>query len=200
MPMQMWKAEKSLFRFVLFVLLAFALTFPIIAAAQVETIDATARGTSTQMGKIVSIKLLIKSYSTQEDRQTLVDAFKKGQSQGLAKALEKMKTVGQIQTPGRVGYGVAYVVSAPTPTGRKIRFVTNRKLAFGEVAQNTRSTAYDLTAGEIDINDQDPKQSSGTLLPAAQLTVNSEGGLTWELNKNPWELTNIIDWKAKEKD
>lgn len=181
-------------------LLSSALFFSVVAAAQVETIDSTARGTSTQMGKIVNVKLVINNYSTPEDRQALVEAFKSGQNTGLAKALEKMKPVGQFQTPGRVGYGLAYVNVTSTPTGRKIQFVTNRKLAFGEVANNTRSTAFNLTAGEININEQDPKQSSGILYPAAQLTINSDGNLQWELNKNPWQLTNIIDWKNKGKD
>ena len=178
---------------------ALALVFPILAAAQVETIDATARGTSTQMGKIINIKLNITQYSTDADRQALVEAFKKGQSEGLAKALEKMKPVGQIRLPGTTGYGLAYVVSIPTDTGRKIRFVSNRKIAFGEAAKGTRSQSYNLTAGEININDKDPKASKGTLLPAAQLIINKDGNLEWNLYQNPWDLTNIIDWtKGKE--
>jgi hypothetical protein len=175
------------------------LAFPLVGFAQVETIDATARGTSTQMGKIINIKLHIKSYSTQQDRQVLIDAFQKGQSQELAKALEKMKTVGQIRIPSRTGYGVSYIVSIPTETGRKIRFVTNRKIAFGEVSANTRSEAFDLTAGEINIDSEDPKKSSGVLYPATQLIVNKDGNLEFQLNQNPWELTNIIDWTKKTK-
>jgi len=178
------------------------LMIPVCAIAQVETIDATARGTSTQMGAMGPVKLIINNFSTPEDRQVLVDAFNKGQNQGLVKALEKMKSAGQLQVPstGRVGYPVAYVISIPTDTGRKIRFVTNRKIAFGEAYANSPSQAYDLTAGEIIINDQDPKKSSGQLFPATQLVINSEGQLQWELRKNPWELVNIIDWtKGKEK-
>lgn len=186
--------------FVIVTMSTIALTFPGFAAGQVERIDATARGTSTQMGRIITITLIISQFSTPEDRQVLVDAFKKGQNQGLADALSKMKGVGRIQIPGTVGYELAYVAAVPTPTGRKIRFVTNRKIAFREAAWNTPSKAYDLTAGEVDINEQDKKQSGGVLFPAAQLTVNSEGALQWELNKNPWQLTNIIDWKGKGKE
>jgi len=179
---------------------ALALVFPVFATAQVETIDATARGTSTQMGKIINIKINITEFSTQEDRQALIKAFQQGQSQGLAKALEKMKPVGQLRLPGTTGYGLAYVMSVPTESGRKVRFVTNRKIAFGEAARNTRSQSYDLTAGEIIINDANPKESKGTLLPATQLIVNKEGNLEWNLYQNPWDLTNIIDWtKGKEK-
>lgn len=168
------------------------------AADAKETIDATARGTSTQMGRDISIKVLIYSYSTEEDRQTLKAAFAKGQSQGLADALSKMKAVGRIQIPGTLGYELGYVRMIPTPTGRKIRFAANRKIAFGEAYGNTQSQAFNLTAGEFDLNDKDKNKSTGVLFPATQLIINKEGELQFELYQNPWNLTNIIDWNAKE--
>lgn len=168
------------------------------AADTKETIDATARGTSTQMGKDVSIKVLIYNVSTAEDRQALKEAFAKGQNQGLADALSKMKAAGRIQIPGTVGYEIAYVRVIPTPTGRKIRFVANRKIAFGEAYQNTQSQAYNLTAGEFDLNDKDKNKSTGVLFPAAQLIINKAGELQFDLRQNPWKLTNIIDWNAKD--
>ena len=161
---------------------------------KVETIDATATGTSTQMGRVVSVKVTIYDYSTDEDRQILMESFKKGQNQGLVNALTKMKSVGRIAITGTVGYDLSYIRLVPTPTGRKIRFVTNRPLRFGEAYYNTQTTAYNLTAGEIEINDSDKDKSAGVLYPAAQLVINKEGQLEFQLNKNPWKLVNIIDW------
>jgi hypothetical protein len=163
---------------------------------KIETIDATAMGTSTQLGRTVGVKITIYQYSTPEDRQVLVDAYKKGQHQGLVKALSDMKSVGRIAITGTVGYDLAYVTLIPTPTGRKIRFATNRLIRFGEAYYNTQSTAYDLTAGEIDLNDSDKNKSGGVLYPAAQLIINKKGELQIELRKNPWKLVNIIDWNA----
>ena len=162
------------------------------AASAQETIDATAMGTSTQLGKNTSVKLIITSYSTAADKKRLDDAFAKGQNQGLVDALQNMKSVGRIQIPGTLGYDLAYVRSIPTPTGRTIRFVTNRKIAFGEAYRNTQSQAYNLTGGEINIDDTDNKKSAGVLYPAAQLVINKEGDLQIELRKNPWRLNNII--------
>ena len=179
------------------IVLVATLTMAVFAAAQVETIDATARGTSTQMGSNFSIKVIISQFSTPEDRETLKEAFLKGANKGLTDALSKMKGAGRIQIPGTVGYELAYADTIPTPTGRKIRFVTNRRITFQEAARNTRSTAYTLTAGEIDINDQDKNKSTGVLYPAAQLIINSDGELQLELLRNPWQLVNIIDWKPK---
>jgi hypothetical protein len=165
-----------------------------------ETIDATAMGTSTQMGKTVSIKVIINRYSTQEDRQVLVAAFKKGQHQGLVKALQDMKPVGRISIPGTLGYDLSYIALIPSPTGRKIRFAANRWIRFGEAYNNTQSQSFDLTAGEFDLNDADNKKSSGVLYPASQLIINKQGQLQFELRQNPWKLVNIIDWNGAGKE
>ena len=186
----MRKILRPLSMFTGFLLLGTA--FLINAAGAQETIDATAQGTSTQLGKNISIKLIITSYSTAADKKRLDDAFAKGQNQGLVDALQNMKSVGRIQIPGTLGYDLAYVRSIPTPTGRTIRFVTNRKIAFGEAYRNTQSQAYNLTGGEINIDDTDNKKSAGVLYPAAQLVINKEGDLQIELRKNPWKLNNII--------
>lgn len=173
------------------------LTFPLLAAAQLETIDFTARGTGTQLRHTVTIRLIITQWSTPEDKQTLVNAFKQGQQQGLVNALQRMRSAGRIQIPGTVGFDLAYAESIPTPTGRRVRFITNRRIAFAEAAWNTRSRAFDITAGEININDQEARQSSGTLLPATQITINRDGDLQFNLFQNPWNLINIIDWRAR---
>jgi hypothetical protein len=161
---------------------------------KVGVIDATARGTSTELGKIVNVKVTIYQFSTPEDREILVDAFKKGQNKGLVNALTKMNAVGRIAVTGTIGYDLSYIRLISTPTGRKIRFVTNRMLRFGEVYYNSQTIAYNLTAGEFDLNDSDKDKSTGVLYPAAQLVVNKEGQLEFQLNRNHWDLTNIIDW------
>ena len=178
------------------VLLAAAI--PAISAddRKTETIDATAMGTSTQMGKTVSVKVTINQFSTEADRQVLVAAFKKGQHQGLVKALQDMKPVGRIAITGTLGYDLSYIALIPSPTGRKIRFAANRWIRFGEAYNNTQSQSFDLTAGEFNLNDKDKKKSSGVLYPASQLIINKQGQLQFELRQNPWNLVNIIDWNG----
>ena len=161
-----------------------------------ETLDATAMGTSTQMGHTVGIKLNIFRYSTDADRQVLVDAFTKGQQQGLVKALGNMKPVGRIAMTGTLGFDVAYIRVIKTPTGRTIRFATNRLIRFAEAYYNTQSQSFDLTAGEFTLNDADKNKSGGVLYPASQLIINKQGELQFELRQNPWNLVNIIDWNG----
>jgi hypothetical protein len=161
-----------------------------------ETIEATAFGTSTQMGQTFGISVIIYEFSTPADRQLLVEAFQKGQNQGLVNALTKMKAVGHISITGTLGYDLSFIRLIPTPTGRKIRFITNRQIRFGEAFFDTQSQYQDLTAGEFDINDSDKSKSTGTLYPAAQLIIDKEGQPQFQLNQNAWRLVDIIDWKG----
>ena len=161
-----------------------------------ETIEATATGTGTQLGAVVGVSLEIYEYSTPEDYQVLVQAFEKGQNQGLVNALTRMKAVGHCSITGTLGYDVSFIKMIPTPTGRKIRFITNRQLRFGEVYADSQSTAFNLTAGEFDLNDQEKNKSTGVLYPAAQLAIDKEGKLQFQLNQNPWNLVDVIDWKG----
>ena len=169
---------------------------PGFSANKSETIEASAMGTGTQLGTQVSITLNIYDYSTQGDKQMLAQAFEKGKNQGLVNALSKMKAAGHIEVTGTLGYDCSYIQMIPTPTGRKIRFVTNRLLRFGEVYWDTRSTAYNLTAGEFDLNDTDMSKSTGVLYPAAELVMDKQGELQMNLIGNPWKLVNVLDWKG----
>lgn len=177
-------------------LVVMAMTVPGFARDKYETIDATAYGTSTQLGRNVGVTIIIYEFSTPENRQALVEAFQKGQNQGLVNALSKMPAVGRIQIPGTLGYDLSFIRMIPSPTGRTIRFVTNRKITFGEAYADTQSQSFDLTAGEIQLNDQDKSKSGGVLYPACQFTINKDGELQIELNQNAWRLSNIIDWKG----
>jgi hypothetical protein len=164
------------------------------AREKYETIEAQAYGTGTQMGANIGVTLNIYEFSTPADRVTLVQAFEKGQNQGLVNALQKMKAVGHVEITGTLGYDCAYIKMTPTPTGRKIVFVTNRLLRFGESFFDTQSQSFDLTAGILELNDQDKSKSTGVLYPAAQLILDKEGQLQWDLRQNPWRLSDVLDW------
>ena len=138
----------------------------------------TAYGTSTQMGRNVGVTLIIYDWSTPEDREILIEAFQKGQNQGFGRRFAEDESCRPyINIPGTLGYDVSFIRLIPTSTGRKIRFVTSRKIAFGEAYADTQSQSFNLTAGEMDLNDQDKSKSTGVLYPAAQFTINKDGEL-----------------------
>ena len=177
-------------------LLVLASTLAFSRGPKSETIEATAMGTGTQMGQVIGVSLEIYEFSTPEDRQILIDAFTKGQNQGLVNALSKMKAVGHCSITGTLGYDVSYIRMTNTPTGRKIVFVTNRQIRFGEAFFDTQSQAFNLTAGEFDLNDSDKNKSVGGVYPAAQLIIDKQGQLQFDLKENPWKLVDVLDWKG----
>jgi hypothetical protein len=176
------------------VAIALLATNSVSARDKYETIEAQAFGTGTQMGANIGVTLNIYEFSTPADRATLVQAYEKGQNQGLVNALAKMKAVGHVEITGTLGYDCSYIKMTPTPTGRKIVFVTNRQIRFGEAFFDTQSQSFDLTAGIIELNDQDKSKSTGVLYPLAQLVLDKQGQLQWDLAQNPWRLSDVLDW------
>ena len=174
--------------------IALLATHPGFSRDKYETLEAQAFGTGTQMGQNIGVTLNIYEFSTPQDRVNLVQAFEKGQNQGLTTALSKMKAVGHIEITGTLGYDCAYIKMTPTPTGRKIVFVTNRQIRFGEAYFDTQSQSFDLTAGVFELNAQDKSKSTGMLYPAAQLILDKEGHLQLDLNRNAWKLVDVLDW------
>ena len=125
------KAVKISLKSLLVLGLALLVIHPGFARDKYETIEAQAFGTGTQMGQNIGVTLNIYEFSTPADRTTLMQAYEKGQNQGLVNALQKMKAVGHVEITGTLGYDCAYIKMTQTPTGRKIVFVTNRQIRFG---------------------------------------------------------------------
>jgi hypothetical protein len=162
------------------------------AAAGRMTIQATAMGTSTQLGRLYNINIHIENFSTDDDRQSLINAFKKKGQDGLIDVLEDMKPKGRLRfASGGVGNDIKYIMELPSKEGRKFRLITDRNLAFGELYNSTRSRDYSVGAIELLLT-ADGK-GSGTLLPACKLKVNKKTKqVEIETYQNPWKLSNFM--------
>ncbi len=184
---------RALLMLSLFLLLAATLTSAQAPAPapQRMMIQATAMGTSTQLGKLFNVNLHIEKFSTPEDRKLLIDAFARSGHDGLVDALEKMKPKGRISTPWGVGNDIKYIFELPSDKGRHLRLVTDRRIPIAEARNSPRSEQYSIAAVDL-ILTPDAKDSSGTLLPACKLTVNKEKQIEVEAFQNPWKLTNLI--------
>lgn len=156
------------------------------------TIQATAMGTSTQMGKMFNVNIHIEQFSTPDDRKMLIDAFMRSGQDGLVNVLEDMKPKGRVRfASGGVGNDVKYIIELPSETGRRFRLVTDRNLAFGELYQGTRSRDYSVGAIELLLTPDG--KGSGTVLPACKLTVDKKTKqIEIETYQNPWKLTNLM--------
>ena len=156
------------------------------------TIQATAMGTSTQLGKVYNLNITIEQFSTPDDRKVLIDAFKRSGQDGLVSVLEDMKPKGRVRfASGGVGNDIKYIIELPSEKGRRLRLVTDRNIAFGELYQGTRSRDYSVGAIELELTPDG--KGSGTVLPACKLTVDKKKQqVEIETYQNPWKLSNLI--------
>ena len=156
------------------------------------TIQATAMGTSTQMGKIYNINIHIEQFSTPDDQKALIDAFARSGQEGLLDILEDMKAKGRVRfASGGVGNDVKYIIELPSENGRRFRLVTDRNIGFGELYEGTRSRDYSVGAIELVLTPDG--KGSGTVLPACKLTVDKKTKeIKIETYQNPWNLTNLM--------
>ena len=156
------------------------------------TIQATARGPSTQMGQVYDVTIIIERFSTQEDRKALIDAFMRSGQDGLVDVLQNMPAKGRVRfSSGGVGNDVKYIIELPSDKGRRFRLVTDRNIAFGELYHGTRSRDYSVGAIELVLTPDG--KGSGTVLPACKLTLDKKTQqIEIETYQNPFNLTNFI--------
>jgi len=156
------------------------------------TIQATAKGTSTQLGRIIDVNIYIEAYSTSDDRNALIDAFKRRGQDGLVDALQDMKPKGRVRfSSGGVGNDVKYIIELPSKEGRRLRLITDRWLSFTELYNSNRNVDYNV--GAIELNLTPDGKGSGTILPACKLKMNKKKQqVEIETFQNPWDLTNFM--------
>ncbi|HSZ60271.1 MAG TPA: hypothetical protein VK828_00655 [Terriglobales bacterium] len=155
------------------------------------TIQATAKGTSTQMGRIASVNIRIEQYSTADDQKSLIAAFKRSGQDGLVDVLADMKPKGRVRfASGGVGNDVKYIIELPAKNGRRFRLLTDRNIGIGELYAGTRSRDYSVGAIELVLTPDG--KGSGTVLPACKLTVDKKTQqIEVETYQNPWDLINF---------
>jgi hypothetical protein len=157
------------------------------------TIQAQAMGQNTAMGKSFNVTVTINSYSTPDDQKALLDAFAQGGQAALSKTVSKMNSKGRVAVTGTLGYDIGYIRTFPTPDGRKIRLITERPIRIAEARDGGRSTDYDLSALEFNLND-DKSKSSGSLIIGLRVKVDKDNQLVFEsYGSGPWDLVNVME-------
>lgn len=194
----MRKIEKRSFTIAIVTIVGLVLLSSVGSTAQDkpqrEVFQASAMGQGTQLGRTFSININIEEYSTEEDKQALIEAYNSKGMKGLSNALSKMRTKGRLSITGTLGYDISYARSFPAEDGgRKIRIITERPIKFGEAWGDTRTLDYNLSALELVLSNTKGVESTGILLPACQFKLDKENQVTIKTYKNPWKLVNIQD-------
>ena len=92
------------------------------------------------------VEMDVRRWSTESERQELVQTLFKQGSTKLLDRLRDMHAVGRIYTPGSIGYELRYASQRRLPDGgREIILATDRPMSFWEVSNSPRSAQYPFT-------------------------------------------------------
>ncbi|HVR96421.1 MAG TPA: hypothetical protein VMW27_07405 [Thermoanaerobaculia bacterium] len=120
------------------------------------------------------IFITIQRWSTPEERQTLVDAFRQKGPKGLLQTLQKMKTVGSARSSKSMGWDLYYAAQSPTEGGgRRIFLATDRRMGHLEIQRSTKSEDYPFTLIELRLNGE--SKGEGALSYATKIGVSKDG-------------------------
>ncbi len=163
------------------VLVAATLSLAISLGAQPDEGPIRFSGQGINMGSIGGgggskvFQFIIDRWSTEQERQALIEAFKaKGQA-GLLEALQKGPRVGTVRTSNTLGWDLHYAYLTPLPSGgQRVFLATDRAISFGEASRSARTMDYPFTLIEFHM-DQDGKKGEGRLSLATKIEVSKDG-------------------------
>jgi hypothetical protein len=155
-----------------------------------EEYQAVAMGQGNFMGQIYNVTIHISAYSTDAERQALLDIFDKGGSAALATALTKQQSHGNVEFTGTTGVDISYARKMPGANGgTRIRIMANHPITLSGAESGIPNNA--LSAIELDLVPQKGK-STGMLWPASMFVVDKQTHeLEAENYQNPWSLTDV---------
>jgi hypothetical protein len=146
----------------------------------IETFTATAT-MKTASGATASapVTITVERKMSQSEADGLIAAFKTGGVDGLRKALSGVAPTGSVRLGGGAPTPTRVTIERPTDKGRLLTIVTDQPIAFLGAGLPTAKPKQGYDFGIIDIEVGADGKGSGTLAPAAKVTV-KQGAFTVE--------------------
>jgi hypothetical protein len=103
-----------------------------------------------------SVEIVIEKWSTDAQRDKLLDVLQKKGQDGLLDALEDMPVVGYIRSPGSLRYNLRFARQrAAEDGGRMIVLATDRQMSYWERTSGSRTTNYPFTVIQLQLDKND---------------------------------------------
>jgi hypothetical protein len=151
-------------------------------------------------GRAEIAEIGIMEWSTDEERQALIQAFKDGGNQGAYKYLNKQDEKAYVSFPNTLGYQMRYAFQFHSDGKRQMVMATNRPIGMGEVMRDTDSQRDSISLVTLEL-DPSTNEGTGEMVFGAEFKVNQKTGqLDIEtMSMNPTKLTNVKPQKVKHK-
>ncbi len=153
------------------------------------------RAVAANMGQLrgplaTQVDIDIKQWSTDGQRDNLLNILKTKGEQALLGTLQKQPVVGTIRTPDSLAYDLHYARSQPWGDGgQQIILATDRPIGFWEARNDTRSLDYPFTVIEMRINHDGKGQ--GTMSVATRVIPEGNQIVLEDYNSQPVMLTEV---------
>jgi len=185
------------------VVLMIALAMGLAEAASPDRLPLTLTAAAINLGNrapaanasLVEIK--IERWSTEQERQALIAAFRDGGTDKLLSVLRKAPRVGYLRTPDSVAWDLHYAREVREGNGsRRLILGTDRRLGFWELANNARSVNYPFTLIEIHL---DPSGKGEGRMSLATKVVTSGDGQQLQLENYSAEPVRLQSVRVQSK-
>jgi len=157
----------------------------------------TASAIDPNRGQAGNVEIRVDRWSSDAERDRLMGVLLDKGADKLLDVLQSTKPVGSIQAPGSLAYDLHYARRSPLAEGgERIVLVTDRRLGFWELSNNTRSVDYPFTLIELRLGRDGSGQGKMSL--ATKIIADKDKASVilenWDLQ--PVLLTNVMRTSA----
>jgi hypothetical protein len=136
------------------------------------------------------LDLVIERWSTDSERDRLMEIFRSKGPDGLLDALRDLPRVGYLRTPDSLAYDLRYARQMPGEDGgRRIVLITDRPIGFWEARNRPRTIDYPFTLIEMRLNGDG--RGEGKLSIATKITLNGDVLVLEDYANQPVMLNDI---------
>jgi len=113
----------------------------------------TALAVNMDRGGTASIEIAVNRWSTDAERDKLLNVLMEKGPDKLLDVLQDMPRVGYFRNVQSIGYDIHYARHTPLPEGgERVVLATDRRIGFWEAANRPRSIDYPFTVIELHLN------------------------------------------------
>jgi len=137
------------------------------------------------------VDIEIKRWSTDEEKERLLQVFREKGQDGLLSALQKMPVVGGIRRPGSLNYDLHFAWQRSAEEGgREIFLMTDRYIGAWEAANRPRTIDYPFTLIQLQLDKGN--RGVGKASIATQITQDPDGTIVLEnFSSQPVMLNDV---------
>ena len=137
------------------------------------------------------VDIQINRWSTDAERDQLLQVFRSKGQEGLLSALQKLPVVGGIRTPGSLNYDIHFARQRPgAEGGREVFLMTDRYIGAWEAMNRPRTIDYPFTLIQLQL-DKDGR-GVGKASIATQITQDPDGTIVLEnFSSQPVMLNDV---------